>query len=119
MGRLDLARNSGGGEGSQQRPQQLHVRHKEGTPKTLRQLHIEQADEGYFDSYGYFDIHRTMISDKASCSVRCACCCCSVPGCLMPHKADVAAMLITPRLPRMHVRVRMAAHGEPIVRRLG
>ena len=67
MGRLDLARNSIG-EGSQQEPQQLHVRQKEGTPKTLRQLHIEQADEGYFDSYGYFDIHRTMISDKASCT---------------------------------------------------
>lgn len=65
MARLGLA-GSSGGESGQKQPQQLHVRQREGAPhKTLRQLHIEQADEGYFDSYGYFDIHRTMISDKA------------------------------------------------------
>ena len=55
--------------GARQQPQQVHVRPgAEGTPshKALaRAAHIERADEGYFDSYGYFDIHRTMLADKA------------------------------------------------------
>ena len=29
---------------------------------------VEKADEAYFDSYGYFDIHRTMLGDKVCCS---------------------------------------------------
>ena len=28
---------------------------------------VEKADEAYFDSYGYFDIHRTMLGDKVRC----------------------------------------------------
>ncbi len=29
---------------------------------------VEKADEAYFDSYGYFDIHRTMLGDKVRSS---------------------------------------------------
>jgi hypothetical protein len=48
--------------------QGLHVRPgPQGPRKTLeQQAHIRRADEGYFDSYGYFDIHRTMLADKVS-----------------------------------------------------
>lgn len=55
--------------GAHQPPRQVHVRPgPEGTPPhgaLARATHIERADEGYFDSYGYFDIHRTMLADKA------------------------------------------------------
>ena len=59
--------------GAHQQPQQVHVRPAEGTPphRALgRAAHIQAADEGYFDSYGYFDIHRTMLADKVR-SLRC------------------------------------------------
>src|SRR5579875_2960367 len=54
--------------GAHQQPQQVHVRPgPEGTPphRALgRTAHIQAADEGYFNSYGYFDIHRTMLADR-------------------------------------------------------
>jgi hypothetical protein len=36
---------------------------------------VEKADEAYFDSYGYFDIHRTMLEDKVGPSTQCHCRC--------------------------------------------
>lgn len=47
------------------RPGQIIVRTRGGQPRSLQEARVERADESYFESYGYFDIHRTMISDKA------------------------------------------------------
>ena len=40
-----------------------------------RSERVEKADEAYFDSYGYFDIHRTMLEDKVGPSTQCYCSC--------------------------------------------
>ncbi len=43
----------------------ISMRTRGGRPRSMRDARVERADESYFDSYGHFDIHRTMISDKA------------------------------------------------------
>ena len=37
-------------------------------PLTCRNEKDAKADEAYFDSYGYFDIHRTMLGDAVGCA---------------------------------------------------
>ncbi|CAL5225398.1 g8207 [Coccomyxa viridis] len=42
----------------------LSIRVPPGQSRRQRSEKVEKADEAYFDSYGYFDIHRTMLGDK-------------------------------------------------------
>ncbi|CAL8467117.1 g6653 [Coccomyxa elongata] len=46
------------------RPGHISVRPRGGHPRSMQEARVDRADESYFESYGYFDIHRTMISDK-------------------------------------------------------
>jgi hypothetical protein len=70
LGDMDLdgrgnAHTNGGTSTSGTQPPQMSVRAVGGRPRSVRDARMERADESYFDSYGHFDIHRTMISDKA------------------------------------------------------
>lgn len=67
---MDLAAGSGaaGLSGSSELTSH-HVsvrRRNDARAKSLREAHIESADASYFNSYGHFDIHRTMLADKVT-----------------------------------------------------
>lgn len=55
---------NGGASSTGQKPLHVSLRARGGRPRSLQDARIERADASYFDSYGHFDIHRTMLSDK-------------------------------------------------------
>ena len=57
-------RTNGEVSSSGARPGHITMRASGSRPRSMQEARVERADESYFESYGYFDIHRTMISDK-------------------------------------------------------
>ena len=54
----------GGSEVQHAEPHRPHAARPAGA-RPLRSAAAEATDASYFDSYGYLDIHRTMLADKA------------------------------------------------------
>lgn len=60
----DAAGAPGGSEAQHPKPHRPNAARPTGA-RPLRSAAAEATDASYFDSYGYLDIHRTMLADKA------------------------------------------------------